>query len=462
MKNSVIDFIQSEDMLTKGDNLAVALSGGADSMALLHMLMTLRASWSLNLSAIHIHHGLRQASDDEEVFVKTYCKENNIPLLTKQVDLTPMIGEGMSVEMAAREARYSVFGQYASDHNCLIALGHHMDDQAETVLLNLLRGTGVQGLKGMLPQRGCYIRPLLKVSKEELLAYCDRYNIPFVTDESNDSRVYRRNYLRHDVLPLLEKEVQPKIVAHLSKTAEILREEDAYMEALTVSFMAFVVQNKGSNVVIDLALLNKQPKVMKRRLCRKALGLCIEDLRNVNFSHIEQMIHLGDGNHTGKCCHLPDGWQFRSSYNEGFIELRPEALSDEASIEEVDISKLIEGHSLIRGAFEFKVIKGRKAADYPKEDYTKWFDYDKIGTNLVLRTRAPGDYITLGGEGFKKKLKDYLIDTKVPRFERGRIPLIALGQEVVWLVGYRINETYKVSETTTEILSVVYNKEALQ
>jgi len=462
MKNSVIDFIQSEDMLAKGDNLAVALSGGADSMALLHLLLTMSASWSLNLSAVHIHHGLRQASDEEEVFVKTYCKENNIPLLTKHVDLTPMLNEGMSIEMAAREARYDVFGQYASDHNCLIALGHHMDDQAETVLLNLLRGTGVQGLKGMLPQRGCYIRPLLKVSKEELLAYCHRHNIPFVTDESNDSRVYRRNYLRHDVLPMLEEQVQPKIVAHLSKTAEILREEDAYMEALTVSFMASVVQNDGSGVVIDLTELNKQPKVMKRRLYRKALGLCIEDLRNVSFSHIEQMMHLGDGNHTGKCCHLPEGWQFRSNYNEGILELRPEESVDEVSVEEVDLTKLTEGHNLIRGAFEFKVLKGQKADDFPNEVYTKWFDYDKIGTNLVLRTRVPGDYMTLGSEGFKKKLKDYLIDAKVARTERGQIPLIALGQEVVWLVGYRINEKYKVSETTTDILSVVYNKEALQ
>ena len=461
MQQSIVEFIQKEHMFAPGTSVAVALSGGADSMALLHILIEMQATWCLSLSAIHIHHGLREASDDEEVFVKAYCKDNDIPLLSKRVDLAPMINEGMSVEMAAREIRYNVFRQYAVDHDCMIALGHHMDDQAETVLLNLLRGTGVQGLKGMLPKRGVYIRPLLKVHKAMILAYCHANKVPYVTDESNDSRVYRRNFLRHDVLPMLEKQVQPKVVDHLSRTAEILREEDAYMGAIAASLMASLVQRKGKSVIIDLQGLNEQPVVMQRRLYRMALALCIDDLRNVAYSHIEQMVILGDGSHTGKCCHLPDGWQFRINYNEGILEFRSEDKQVAATIESVDLSQLSDGQSLTMGGFEFKLLKGRNAAGFPKEVYTKWFDYDKIGTNLVLRKRAPGDYMILGSNGFKKKLKDYLIDAKISRTERDQIPLIALGQEVVWLVGYRINEMYKVSETTTRILAVVYNKEAL-
>lgn len=462
MVESVIDFIQSEQLILPGDKVAVALSGGADSMAVLHLLMALRPSWSLELSAIHIHHGLRKASDQEATFVQDFCRKNEVALFTQEVDLGPRISQGMSVEMAAREARYDVFQAYATNHQCSIALGHHMDDQAETVLLNLLRGSGIRGLKGMLPRRGVYIRPLLKVDKETILAYCQENDLHFVTDESNDDLIYRRNYLRHDVLPSLEEKVQPQLIAHLNQTAEILREEDAYMGAIADELMEPIVKKNGTRIVIDLSKLNEQAKVMKRRIYRKALELCIQDLRNVNYRHIEQMLNLGDGCHTGKCCHLPDGWQYRINYNEGILEQRDEAITREQTIYEVDIRTLLAEEHRQVGPFEFKVLKGQNALSFPKGVYTKWFDYDKIESNLVLRTRAPGDFIHLGREGFRKKLKDYFIDEKVARAERNQIPLITLGQEVVWVVGYRMNETYKVSETTRTILAVVYNKEALQ
>ncbi len=413
MKKSVLDLVLSENLIEHHDLIIVALSGGADSMALLHWLLSMRNSWHLTVHCIHIHHGIRLASDQEAIFVQEYCEENNVPLHMERIDLKHSGFHGLSLEEAARKARYAIFDGYINRMGGKIALGHHMDDQAETVLMNMLRGAGTQGLKGMLPRRNAYIRPLLSTTKEEILLYCKTLDIPYVEDESNTDTAFRRNLLRHEIMPLIAAKVQPKLNQKLYNASVILREEDAYLSQVTIECGEKVLKKGLEVVTIQNQKLVDLPEVLKRRVLRLAVGYCIPELRDVGFEHIEQMKELIESEKTGKLIRLPHGWQLRTDYGESHIEKKRAFTLPTVEHKVIDLEKLEESGEVTIDGFRLRLLSGVSACDYPRNVYTKWMDYDKIGTNLVLRTRLPGDWIRLGVEAHRKKLKDYLIDVKI-------------------------------------------------
>lgn len=460
MKKLVEAFITTEQLLDDTREVVVAFSGGADSMALLHLMKAMAREGGFQVSAVHIHHGIRTASDDEMVFARQLCASWQVPLMTRQVTLTPWLDQGMSTEMAAREARYQVFGEVLESRDCVIALGHHRDDQAETVLLNLFRGAGLQGLKGMRPRRGGYIRPLLPATKAMILAYCEAEGLTYVTDDSNRDTRYRRNWLRETLIPEIEATYGADIRKGLWRTAQIAREEEDLLDALAEGHSERVVGvTEDGRVWMDIEAFNALTRPMQRRVARKAISRSIPGLSNVSFDHIEGVIALLTTAGTGKVKQLPGGWQIRRGYSKAILEQPAGEKAPNSPEIPVDMRRLqAEKHWAI-GPWRFRLFCPQEGDEFPKEVCTKWFDYDRIGTNLVLRTRRPGDIIRLSQKGYTKKLKDYMIDSKIPRTQRDDIPVLAAGQEVLWLVGHRINDLYKVRPTTKKVLEVVYIKE---
>lgn len=452
-------FILEENLIVPGDRISVALSGGPDSMALLHWLLSVRREWQLSLSAVHIHHGLREASNHEEVFVRDWCEAHEVPLTVVRVNLKDADYSGMSEEEAARTARYGVFTEVAKEEGCLIALAHHMDDQAETVLLNLLRGAGPLGLRGMLPKRDIYIRPLLNTTQEAIMAYCKGLAIPYVTDESNASEDYTRNYLRHRIMPELSKHVQPKLVNRLYDTSRIMREEEVWMSAVTDQTQAALAERGVDSVSFDRERFKACPLALQRRMLRSSAEQLSGHIRNLTFDHIAVAIKMIAEADTGKVMDLPGDIRLRLDYSRAVLEKNRSKTDGTIAEEIVDLSCLDEGCWYVSQGFRLRKIRVDKVVDSPKNVCTKRFDYDRIGTDLSLRNRAPGDWLTIDKKGHRKKLKDYFVDAKVSRPERDRIPLLAKGSEILWVVGHRLSSDYSLQDATSWVLEVSYIKE---
>ena len=426
--------LQTENMLQKGQTVAVALSGGRDSVCLLHVLRRLAPQIGIQVAAIHVHHGLRKEADADEAFCKKICQEWEIPLQVARVDVPQRVQQtGESVEEAARKLRYAVMeGWVESGKVHRIALAHHQKDQAETVLLHLLRGSGLTGLCGMKAVRLPYLRPLLAVSSEEIEGYMQAHQLPYIEDATNYDTVYRRNKIRHELLPLLQRDYNPEIVKALAQMAEQLQGEEAYLEQQ--------IPEKLSEQ-LDVKWLLRYPENLQKRILRKWLrqhGL-MQDVQQV---HIQQLLDLCTGR-TGRRISLPKGLTAYRSYDILVIH------------RSVPCRSMQQGFPSFQMEY-MSVAQARKQWDSPEQipalPEEKWLSADLLTQEPVWRTREAGDYIVANGG--RKKLKEFLIDTKVPREERDQLLLLADGSHVLWVVGYRISDAVKITENTQQVLHI--------
>ncbi len=442
------------------DQVYVALSGGADSMALLTTLYALRDELQFVLKAIHIHHGLRVASDEEEAMVVKHCEALGIECYTHHIDLSDENCIGKSVEEAARDMRYDIFDAYLKGGSKWIALGHHMGDQAETVLFNVLRGTGLKGLSGMQVVRDNYIRPMLTLSKEALIEYCEASNIPYAVDQSNLESIYTRNKIRNELIPYIEDNIQSNVVESVSRMAKLISEESMFIEELVDrAFDDLAPKITPEEIVFNRDKFCHFSMVVQRRLLRRAYEDLKGDMRNLSFVHIQEACELVLGGKTGKEINLPGEILVKNDYNQVYVMKIHNQVGIRAVDEQIDLTSLEIGESLSVGPLMLRRMVLEKDAEIPKKPYTKWFDYDKIGVNLVLRGRYQDDYININDLGQRQKLKKFFINNKISKSLRDNIPLIAKGQEVIWIIGYRTNLMYQVTSETKEILEVCYIKE---
>ena len=303
---------------------------------------------------------------------------------------------------------------------------------------------------------------MLCVDKKGIVLYCTNNELDYVTDESNADVTYTRNRLRCEIMPLIESSVQPRLSEHISRAAKLLGEEDRYLRRLAVDAAVQVVDIVATGVIMDNNALKELPLVLQRRVVRLALEQAMGHLQDLTYDHVEQIIELIQQNKTGKIIHLPKGWQVRIDYERSFVEALKVDESEVNVGQTINIPRL-EAEKIINvGSYRFKLIEGVNTRDYPQNVYTKWFDYDKIGTNLILRTRRPGDWLRLGKEVHRKKLKNYLIDAKISRPERDKMMLLAQGDEIIWVIGHRMNAYYKVDDTTGVVLEVSLIEEEQQ
>lgn len=455
MYNKVKRYIEEEGMLEKGDRLVVGISGGADSVCLTHILWRLKKDYDLSLVGVHVHHGLRgEAAQEDAEFSERFCEDLKIPFYLYREDVkTYAKKQGLTVEEAGRNVRRQVFEEVAAsleekgpvERKVKIALAHHKNDNAETLLWNLCRGSGLRGMGGISPVEGNYIRPLLGVDREEIEDYLRQEKLSYQTDESNLEDHYTRNKIRHHVIPYLEQELNLQTVDHMSDLARQMRSLETYVHKQVEKELSLCFSMEKEEDY-KKSLLLKSPfeevdEALKPYIFREVIEKMIGKQKDITGKHIEI---LGDllQRQVGRRVELPYGLKVRRVY-EG-LEFEVGTIP----------GPIIENSEKLWAIRTFSREAGPVL--FPKSIYTKWFDYDIISNAVTIRHRTTGDYITINKEGRTQTLKQYFVNQKIPAEKRDQIWLVADGHHILWVVGYRQNQFYQITEETSQVLEITF------
>lgn len=464
MLQKVKEFINVHHMIRRGDKIAAGISGGADSVCLFFVLLSLMEEYGFSFMAVHVNHGLRgEEADADEAFVDALCKKHGILFMTVKKPVREIAAEqSLCLEEAGRLVRYGALedavAQYGMDK---IAMAHNRNDQGESVLLNLFRGSGIRGLSGMSPVNNNIIRPLLCVERTEIENYLYERNIAYRTDKSNFSDVYTRNKIRIHLLPYIGREINTKALDHIVKAAGMVKEADEYIEKNSILAFNRMVRTENGKYFINANELSGSEFVIRKRVLRMILERLAGGLKNVESEHIDMLLALV-GKQVGKQAVLPYGICVERTYEELAFTKKEKSGAVQRINGQEPMKVEIPGEYRLEGGYgsiSFGLIDGglKKVEDILKNDYTKWFDYDKIKNTIFLRNRQEGDYLQIDKAGNCKKLKSYFIDRKIPRQQRSEIPLLADGNHIMWVMGGRISEAYRVDENTRRILKVQMN-----
>ena len=408
------------DMLPRGSAVVCAVSGGADSMCLLHLLASHMAEEGYVLHAAHYNHHLRGAeSDRDAAFVEEWCKAQGIPFTLGGGDVAAEAKRlGMGVEETAREMRYAFLEQVREDLGAeTIATAHNADDNAETLLLHLVRGCGLQGLTGIPPRRGDLVRPLLTTPRAEIEAYLEAHNVPHVEDSTNSDTQYARNRIRHDVMPVL-RELNPRITESLSATAALLRADNDYLNARAAQG-TLDARWAEDDMVIRAELLAKQPDPVATRMVRRMLSEMGDGSGKCTAAHLKSVVDLARGEDPSAVLFLPDGLMAQRIYEELLLTAK---YYPPPPIPTVEVDP--DGERVYDcGAWRVELIPG-VCDQQPKRPDHFFLSREKIQGPLLLRARKTGDEITLPLRD-TKSIKKLLIDGKIPRQRRDQIPVLA-------------------------------------
>ena len=453
-------------MLKQGDTVLVGVSAGPDSVCLLYLLKELRQEYSLSLHIAHLHHGFRGSEADEDMrFVRAIGESLGIPVYAEHADIPAYLKKtGLSKQAGARKVRYEFFSKAAEATGaCRIAVGHTADDQVETFLMRLLKGAGPHGLSGIPPVRDKIIRPLIELTREEVIGFLSEKGIRYRIDSSNLSKVYLRNKIRLDLIPYLAKEYNPNIMSTLMRNLTILRDEDTFLdEYIQRLYPEMVIRRTEESIILDAARLASLALPVQRRILRHAVeSIAGEDAGALSFRHIEDSLSLLDKDTSGEI-HLPHDLRVRREGETLSVCLRPCTLQPPPYSYDIAIP----GDTLIpeAGMTISAVILDGPSYDKEvegKKPYRVCFDMDKFSLPLVVRSRRPGDHFCPRGMGGKrKKIKEYFIDLKVLRKEREIIPVLASAEGILWIIGHRTDERFKASPSAEKILQVTAFKNA--
>ena len=453
--------IDRHHLLDKGDRLIVGVSGGMDSMVLLHLLYACRQEFTLSLIVAHVNHGLRPKEAEEEAeLVRKETERLALPYEYGRFNVKEFQkARGFSPQDAARKVRFhflnSLLKKYGANK---IALGHHADDQVETVLLRLIRGAGLMGLKGMLPVReGKVIRPLLEVWREEIELFAREKGIPYLIDSSNLKETYLRNRIRLHLVPFIEKEYQPNFRKVVLRATAILREENEYLERGTDEAYRKIVQEEKDIFSFQFSQYQSLDKAIQWRLIQKMLGRIngeegiMEDGEGLEVNSIFMKLQQHSPSFL---LELPHGVCFERRYDR--VSLRRGKVE---AIPPFEVELISPGRTLVKEIGKEVVIEEMRKDDefgyLNGTSNTAFLDYQSLQFPLKIRNFRPGDrFQPLGVKG-TQKLKEFFIDHKVPRFERPKIPLLMSGEMIAWIIGYRIDERVKVSERTQRVLKAM-------
>ena len=443
------EYMKQYHMPQPGEKLILGLSGGADSVCLFHLLRTLGYS----LEAVHVHHGIRgKEADKDEAFVKELCERYRIPFHGFRFDVPSISKEKhLSLEEAGRMVRRQAFFEIKEKSEAKkIALAHHGNDRAETFLFHLSRGTGIRGMGSIQPVQGDYIRPLLWAGRKEIEEYLRQHGYEHVEDETNQSEEYTRNRIRHQVLPALE-EINPGAVEHICSAAEKLSAVNAYIDREAEKLCRLsTVMYQGEVQILKFAFFQGD-EVLYVPVLQKCVEYLTGSLKDYTQEHFESLQKLF-GMQTGREIHLPGGLRATRTYD----GIRMNLFQEKEIREPVKITGA-GSYQFGELTFEVSIEPWDEYKIFPIKNYTKCFDYDKIKSDIFLRTREAGDFLEINKEHSKKSLQDYMVNEKIPKEKRDRVVLLGCENHILWVVGKRISEYYKVTKETRRVLKVQVN-----
>lgn len=430
--------------------MVLGVSGGADSICMLYVMKELQQRLNLTITVAHVNHHIRGAEADGDMkYVVKVGKKLSVSVLVCHVDVPAEAKErGMSEEEAGRVCRYECFNKVMTQvHATKIAVAHNLNDNSETILFNLFRGTGLRGLSGIPAIRDSIVRPLLNCSRSDIEQYLEENNIKFRMDETNLTTEYSRNKIRLELIPYIQSNINKRAEYNIVNAGSTLNEIEDYLEIQTdAAYKEYVFQS-----IIKKEAFILHPAILKR-LIRRVIKEQAGKLKDITKIHVDSVMALKDME-ASKEVDLPYELVAKRIY-EGIRINKPENIKviPFKSIKIIENNEIINRDSILKASLESREFQKENIAELM---YTKWLDYDKIKT-LILRNRQSGDYITVDDKGSKKKLKDYFINEKIPREERDNILLLADGSHIVWVVGYRIGAYYKVKKNTKNILRLEY------
>ncbi len=449
-----ISTIERHALIGRGDALLAGLSGGPDSVCLLHLLNIIREQFSLSIHAVYVNHNLRPDEIPLEIkFCRRLCEELALNFILKSVDVTSYRkAEGKNRQEAARELRYRAFDEAASEVNASkICLAHNADDQAETVLMRLIRGSGPKGLSGIPVRRGRIIRPLIEIERSAIDNFLEVNRYDFVVDSSNLKEDYMRNRIRLSIIPELRK-LNPNLLDSIRSTTLILQEEERYFEVLvTKTLMKLISRKSASRIELFLSPLEMMEKVLLRRVLRRAIDET-KGVRGIGFGHIEDIISLIKSGSAGDRIYLPKGIRVIREYAILTITCDlPVRIADY----ELNAGDEV---AVVGAGVVLKASLGEEAGDPGDGKSSVLLDADKITLPLRIRPRQPGDCFYPHGFGKRKKLQDFFDDEKIPRDERDSVPLLLSGQDIVFVAGHRSDDRFRPGPDTKKFLRLVIVK----
>ena len=488
MIEKVFAYVKKYHMIEAGDTVIAGVSGGADSVCLLFVLLRIRQKIPFHLAVVHVNHLIRQEAGEDAAYVKQLCDRWKLPFYLVEKDVKAYAKDfGLSEEEAGRKIRYGAFADALQKESInrvstaepgksdagkgKIAVAHNSNDRAETMLFHLFRGTGLSGAGGIKPVSGNIIRPLLCLEREEIEKWLVKEQISWRTDVTNAKDAYTRNRIRHHILSYAKEQVCSGAVAHMNQAADDLQAAEAFIYKEVLKAKERCVrqiteqekqrlksENSNIGIVIEIPALQKEDIYLQGRI----LLSCLEDLvpgrKDITAEHISNMKKLFSSEGS-KEINLPYGLVACKQYDSLLIsqKKRESGLLKNRINEmfpEYDVS--ISGRMDILGLGEVEVslFSYVKTEIIPRKTYTKWFDYDKITASALFRVRRTGDYLTINDRLERKSLQDYFVNEKIPKEERDSFYVLADGAHIMWVPGHRISEYYKVSESTNTILEI--------
>lgn len=488
-------------MIEPGDCVLAGVSGGADSVCMLHLLTRMQKEIPFRLAAVHVNHGLRAEAGEDAVFVENLCKQWEVPFFLREIDMPGYAREyKLSEEEAGRILRYQIFEQILREIKAgapgKTAVAHNADDRAETMLFHMFRGSGLRGLGSIRPVRESVIRPLLCLERAQIEAYLEAEGISWRVDGTNGEDTYARNRIRHHILSYAQQNICQGAVSHMGDLADILAQTEDYLERETdrlydkyvkedLTYRVNQQDGLAGEVTIQLSELETEDIVMRKRVLFRALGKMTPYRKDITARHMEALLTV-IGKDGSKELYLPYGIKACKEYGSLILRRAQTAVPQsgekntrtgsgpEVAFEDmVEIS--VEEPALLPGVpftvalphagsfvftlweVDFRPLPSlfyRKEQNIPENRYTKWFDYDKITTSLLLRGRKTGDYLTIDEALHTKSVKQYMINEKIPKAKRDGMYLLADGAHILWVPGYRTSRQYKVEKSTRRILEV--------
>lgn len=494
LPENVRETIKKYSMLSEDDSVLIGLSGGTDSVCLTGILVKLKKDFNLSaINAVYVDHGLRPDEvENERIFCRNFCDSLGIGFISRSVDVESYAKDRkLSKQEAARNLRYRVFEEVSVEVKATkIALGHNADDQAETFMMRLLRGSGTKGLSGIPPTRNLgvrgqgsgikknisIIRPLIETERKDIeeflsqnsslpgLAQRSRAGVtrhsspPFMVDSSNFKTDYLRNWIRHKIMSELKKK-NPDLIKAIGRASDILRDEDTYLETIVNKTLMRLISRKSSNTVeLFLGPLETMEKPILRRILRRVID-GTEGLRGMSFINIEDIISLINEGRAGDRLYLSKSVRAVKEYS--LIVITSDAPVKISEYELQPPCKVVirEAGAVIEALFvvidSIREEEGRVPDDGKS---SVLLDAGVLDFPLKIRPRANGDFFFPSGFGRKKKLQDFFVDEKVPRDDRDKIPIVLSGNDIVWIAGYRADDRFRVTGKTEKILRLIISK----